>query len=296
MYTIISTSKCTENSDHVKLVVRNTLGEVRMAKKCSAPLHDVLMLFQFATIVRNDIAKAMVYSTLKFVPVEHIFVEKDQDKCTMVVVHGESAFVTARQTLSEYKDRLTFKERFQILIHVANCIKFFHSRSWVHGALNWDNVYWDKPTGKFAVGDFNRSLTKVSMPTISHQFKDCTIASDVADFGTMIFEAITYTKQGTSWLVHLSHSALHDYLAKRCAPSKIQSLLARMLCSNPLKRMNIEDITLHLKEVLLGLSNKKILVLGTSQSGKTTFVKQLNEMLHRTTTMEGLCTHEYYLL
>lgn len=84
---------------------------------------------------------------------------------------------------------------------------------------------------------------------------------------------------------------LDQYLAKtlgkRGIPSKLKILLVNMLCTNPLMRMNIENVRVLLREVQANLDENKLLVLGTSQSGKTTMINQLKVLFQKPYTLEG---------
>lgn len=168
------------------------LEEPKIAKKFVAcTSSEMIRILQMVTNLKIEMDREMGRSMLKFAPIDSIFFDKSVNTI-VVVVFGMPTLTTARQTLITYKERLTLKERMQTFEYVADCMHFFHSRSWTHGALSWDNVFWDKDTNRFTMGDFNRSRTDVSKHVFTNS-KIFTTCSDIADFGVMILESLTYS-------------------------------------------------------------------------------------------------------
>lgn len=176
----------------------------------------------------------------------------------------------------------------QKLLDVADCIHFFHSHSWPIGSLSWDNVFWDENKNKMILGNFNISRMNV---------QTCT-ASDVLDFGIMILEAITYqvffviliTLLKThlkDTLAKMSQDVLDQYIAgilrKRGIPRTVHRLLLCMICDAPI---SIERVKAKLRELLSSMHESKILVLGASQSGKSTFI---DAAVQKRSTQERMC-------
>lgn len=89
----------------------------------------------------------------------------------------------------------------------------------------------------------------------------------------------------------MDHNTLDDYIAsmfrKRALPNKLRYLLVNMLRNNPIKRMKIKAVKAQLDEVLRSMDERKLLILGTSQSGKSTLFKQLKVTFHHGYTSEG---------
>lgn len=106
---------------------------------------DTKQVLQTVATVKTEMDRELAKSMLKVAP----------------IANNRFTHITARQTLNMYKECLTLKERLQALVYVADCIHFFHSRSWAYGALSWDNVFWDKSTNTVTMGDFNRSRADV---------------------------------------------------------------------------------------------------------------------------------------
>lgn len=162
-YSVIAQAPCHSNDHSTLLQIKSKYGDLRLAKEHTVhSMNELLSFLNFANSNRQDMDKASIKSNLKCLPIDTIFYEELKDQFKIYIVFRTSNIVSARQTLEDYKEKLSIKERLRILLWVAEYIHFLHSRKWVHGALSWDNVFWDTKAGTFYIGDLNRTRSSVS--------------------------------------------------------------------------------------------------------------------------------------
>jgi serine/threonine protein kinase len=181
-YKLISTMAPPQGEDSV-LHVCSRFGAKKLVKEITCHnANEALSQLQLATIQRTELEKQCQKQTLRWLPMEHVFYEEQKGVWKVYLVFRLETLKTGRQVLEEYKEKLTIRERLRILIQITEFLQFIHSKKWIHGALSWDNIFWDKKRDKFFIGDVNRAKPS-----------NFTKASDVVALAVMLFECMTYT-------------------------------------------------------------------------------------------------------